>query len=142
MSNRRKAKPTSSHPTKTDPPHSNAIQLISSEQFIGPIPPPEVFRQYAEVLPDAPERILKVFEENSSFAREVRFQALVATKSEKTRAQWMAFCLVLGGLLGAVFLAYLDKEITAGILLGTTIAGIITGFLKSGQLSQQSDKEE
>ena len=54
----------------------------------------------------------------------------------------MAFCLVLGGLLGAVFLAYLDKEITAGILLGTTIAGIITGFLKSGQLSQQSDKEE
>lgn len=106
--------------------------------FEGPIPHPEIFRQYGEVIPDAPERILKVFEEDSKHAREIQMAALNAQKSDNQRVHWMAWSLIAGGFSLSGFFAWIDKDILAGAILTTTLAGTITGFLQNRKDNNQT----
>lgn len=99
--------------------------------FEGPIPHPDIFRMYGEVIPDAPERILRVFEEDSKHAREIQNKALDAQKGDNQRVHWMAWSLIAAGYLLAGLFAYWDKDWLAGIILGSTLLGTITGFLQS-----------
>lgn len=98
--------------------------------FEGPIPHPEIFKQYGEVVSDAPERILKVFEEDSRHAREIQSAALEAQKSDNQRVHWMAWSLIFGGYLLSALFAYWGKDWLAGIILSSTLVGTITGFLQ------------
>lgn len=58
---------------------------IHHAQYSGPIPPASEFAKYKEVIPDAPERILKVFEQDSEHVRHMNEQALVAEVSRDKR---------------------------------------------------------
>ena len=93
------------------------IRIITGRQFIGPIPPADEFRRYGEVIPDAPERILKIFELDSQHTREMQKIALKAETSRDTRAQWMSFCIMVAALAVMVI----------SIIYGNTLAGIFTG---------------
>lgn len=122
---------------------NQVVRKETATRFEGPIPHPEIFRMYGDVIPDAPERILKVFEEDSKHAREIQVAALSAQKADNKRVHWMAYSLIAGGyILSAVFAA-LDKDTLAGIILATTLAGTITGFLqqrKEAKPTEQSKK--
>ena len=91
---------------------------------IAPIPTPEEFEGYKRVMPDFPERLLKQFEEDSIANRELQKEAQAASielnKTEQAadiafekRSQWMAYTLMLVGLIGTFLLAYFDKDIAA-----------------------------
>lgn len=101
----------------------------ASASYSGPLPPPSLFRQYQDILPDAPERILRVFEEDSRHIREIQFAGLNAQREDNRRVHWMAFGLILAGFALSGVFAYLDKDWLAGITLGTTLTGTISGFL-------------
>ena len=51
--------------------HSVVTQQRASVR-ISPLPPPEDFAKYKEVMPDLPERIIKQFEEDSITTRELK----------------------------------------------------------------------
>jgi uncharacterized membrane protein len=104
---------------------------ILSRQYQGPIPSPELFKQYGEVIADAPERILRVFEQDSEHVRHMQKNALQAQREESRRVHWMAFALIAGGFVLAVLFAYMGKDLLAGGLLGTTLVGTIGGLLNS-----------
>ena len=117
-------------------------QVVQQVHHQGPIPHPEVFKGYGEVVKDAPERILRVFEQDSAHAREIQSAALNAQKEDNRRVHWMAWSLVAGGyVLSAVF-AYLNKDILAWTILATTLAGTITGFLQGRKPAQDPSKKE
>lgn len=103
-------------------------QITKQTTFSGPIPHPEIFRQYGEVIPGAPERILRVFEEDSRHVRNISMAALNAQKGDNHRSHWMAFTLIFTGLLLTGFLAYIGKDWLAAVIAGTTLAGTIAGF--------------
>lgn len=105
-----------------------AQQVFEKHSFSGPIPHPDIFRQYGEVLSDAPERILRVFEEDSNHVRKITMAALDAQRTDNRRAHWMAWSLIFSGLFLTGFLAYIDKEWLAITVAGTTLAGTIMGF--------------
>lgn len=113
-------------------PEARIEQLVAqSASFSGPIPHPEIFRQYANVIPDAPERILKVFEDDSKHVRDIAVKALQAQIEDNRRAHWMAWSLVVIAFISSLLLAWKDKDILAGTLIGTTLTAIVIGFLKS-----------
>jgi uncharacterized membrane protein len=99
--------------------------------FNGPIPHPDIFKKYGEVVPDAPERILRVFEEDSKHSREIQAKALEAQKCDNRRVHWMAWSLIAGGYVMSVVFAMMNKDWLSGIVLTTTIVGTVTGFLQS-----------
>ncbi len=115
----------------TASPEQRIEQIISQAHFSGPIPHPEIFRQYKEIIPDAPERILAVFEADSSAARLLPVQAIEAQKEDNRRAHWMAWSLVVLSFGLSLGFALLNKDELAGITLGTTLVAIVTGFLQS-----------
>jgi uncharacterized membrane protein len=121
----------------TATPEQRIEQVLSQSHFSGPIPHPEIFKLYGEIVPDAPERILTVFEEDSRSARELPIKAIEAQKEDNRRAHWMAWSLVMSSFLLSLTFAYMDKDWLASIVLGTTLVAIITGFLQG---SKPSDK--
>lgn len=114
---------------------------IQRTHFQGPIPHPDIFRQYGEVIPDAPERILRVFEEDSRHAREIQVAALLAQKEDNRRVHWIAFSLISFGYILSVVFALMKEEWLAGIILTTTIIGTVTGFLQNRKSMKPSQVE-
>lgn len=98
-----------------------------------PIPTPEQLEGYQRVLPDMPERILKQFEADSEHFRTSQAKALQGDIDFDKRSQWMAFIIILSGLLITFFLAYLDKDVAA-IVTGLGTASLIF----KGTFSRQS----
>lgn len=125
----------------TVPAHQRVNQVISKTHFQGPLPHPDIFRQYGEIIPDAPERILRVFEDDSKHAREIQMAALVAQKADNSRVHWMAFCLIAGGYILSGVFAALGKDMLAGIILTTTLAGTIAGLIQ-GRTPQKKQSSE
>jgi uncharacterized membrane protein len=120
----------------TASPEKRIEQLLSQTShthFSGPIPHPEIFKLYGEIVPDAPERILTVFEQDSRSARELPVMAIEAQKEDNRRAHWMAWSLVIASFCLSFIFAYMDKDYLAGITLGTTLVAIVTGFLQSNK---------
>lgn len=118
--------------------------LTQQSVRISPLPPPEDFAKYKEVMPDLPERIVKQFEEDSSVTRELKKERQKATielqKSAQEadfafdkRSQWMAFGLIALGLIGTILLAYLDKDAAS---LATAIGTVFLIF--KGTFSKNS----
>jgi hypothetical protein len=92
------------------------------------------------MVPDAPERILKVFEQDSEHVRTVQAKALDAQISKDRRGQWMAFFVIIGGMSLTGWIAYLGKDFGA-ILTG--LATLITAsmmFYRKGKQIQQNGK--
>ena len=83
-----------------------------------------------------------MFEQDSSHAREIQMAALNAQKEDNRRVHWMAWSLVAGGYVLSAAFAYMNKDTLAGIILATTLAGTITGFLQGKKSAQASDQEE
>lgn len=46
------------------------ISVVAQSVFSGPLPPPEQFKAYQDVLPDAPDRILRLAENEQEIRRE------------------------------------------------------------------------
>lgn len=89
---------------------------------ISPIPTPEEFAKYKEVMPDLPERIIAQFEKDSENIRQLQQAAQQGDISFDKRSQYMAFMIILIGLIGTFILAYLDKDAAALITgLGTIV---------------------
>lgn len=105
--------------------------VVTNSRFEGPLPHPDIFKRYSETIPDAPERILKQFEEDSAHVRNMQSKALEAQKQDNSRVHWMAWSLIIGGYFLSAFFAYFDKDWLAAIILGTTLGGTIIGFLQN-----------
>ena len=103
---------------------------VETSRFEGPIPSPEIFKQYAEIIPDAPERILAVFEQDSKHVRDIEMSALNAQKGDNKRVHYMAWSLVMTGFIMSGVFAWIDKDALAMVTLGTTIGAILYSFLK------------
>lgn len=127
---------------KSGPPHqkTNVSQAFGSQigqqqtvvqhqQTVQTIFDPEVLKKYKELIPDAPERVLAVFEKNAASERYVIETALNAQRSDNRRRDWMAFTIIaLGFTVSAVF-AYLGKEWLSGGTLVAIIGYAVIGYL-------------
>ncbi|WP_273483568.1 DUF2335 domain-containing protein [Desulforamulus ruminis] len=107
------------------------LTIAAQESFSGPIPPPEVFRRYGEVVSDAPERILRVFELESEHTRNMQRICLEAEIARDKRAQWMAFA-VMSAALGVTIFAIRYGDIPTGIIsaLATLFFALRVLFIK------------
>ncbi|MBA4155806.1 MAG: hypothetical protein CTY18_08490 [Methylomonas sp.] len=148
LSNARRKALTSKSPETKSPetvlvekllPESKVRQIAAKiSSFSGPLPHPDIFKQYADVITDAPERILRVFEDDSKHSRDISIKALEAQVRDNRRAHWMAYSLVVFAFVLCFGLAWLGKDLLAGTVMGTTLVAIVIGFLKSRNHSKTS----
>lgn len=95
---------------------------------MGPIPSAAEFLQYKEVMPDLPERIVKQFEADSEHIREMQRNSQQADIQYDKVCLWLAFLVMMSGIVGTMFLAYIDKDIAAVATAIGTVALIFKGL--------------
>lgn len=107
--------------TPEDEIEERVLAVVAQSEFSGPLPPPEAFMGYRDVLPDAPDRILRMAENEQEMRREAMRGAIgndrrkiagsitislavvvLAGLALYAGQPWVAIPLGLAGVLGAL----------------------------------------
>ena len=118
-------------------PEETKTAVIKAIYFKGPLPPPSVLRQYEEQFPGAGERILTMTEKEQTHRHNWDRQMLEYQGKEVQNGQMYGFVLGALAICGGAFCAYIGQPVVAGILVGTTVVGIVTAFIQG-----RSDSDE
>jgi uncharacterized membrane protein len=127
---------------------AGVVTKVRGVSFQGPLPPPEILKQYDMIIPGLAERIVSMAEREQRHVHELRHQQLQFEKSAHTlqmqyfgRGQWFAFILaIIFGSISAL-LALRGHEVAASSIGGTTILGIVAAYI-AGYWKPASRKEE
>ncbi len=126
LNQQRNKKPPKSVPAQISKDTSNGT--VVAAQFKGPLPHPAIMSQYGQLIENAPERIMKVFEENAAHVREMEKAALVAEASSDKRSQWMAFTVLMSVIGIIAYALYSGNVFFVGVsavaFIGTAVAFI------------------
>ena len=95
------------------PEHSHSV---SASLFSGPIPPPALMSEYAEIDPEFPRRFIEIFERQQAHDHEVE-KAVISNNKEiilnnqnlLKRGQFFGFVLALVGLVGGLIASFLGS---------------------------------
>jgi len=115
--------------------------LAIAERFTGPIPHPRILGEYAEIMPDAPERIFCMAENQQ--AHRIDLEKCVIT-SDIRRADTglvLGFILFLVFGVGSIILLAIGKDFQGFTLLGTSLAGGIGNFIRVGREREKAKNE-
>lgn len=103
------------------------------------------------MVPDAPNRVLAVFEQNSAAERRLREESLRQHQSEidlqkyavncqavdNRRRDWMAFAIIIAGIVVSAVFAALGKEWLSGVTLVAIVAYAVIGYLQKNKKAQE-----
>jgi len=115
---------------------------ISSSQFSGPLPPPELLKGYNEAFAGCAERVVAMAEAQSRHRQALENRVVNSNCANETRAQWFAFILALVIIGGGVYLLATGKSVqgfSAIILAVASLAGALV-YGRSEQRKERSRK--
>lgn len=110
--------------------HPSGVSVVHQESYQGPIPPPAMLEQYKRIYTQAPEIILREFEENSKHIRQREILEIQGNIDRDKRGQWMAFVICIAVLLIVLYSLYLGNITFAGLSGLGFIALMVKGFFK------------
>ena len=117
--------------------------VLIQASWRGPLPPPDILRQYDELLPGVAERILVMSENAQQHERNMERDASdrenkvldLADKvvsndaSQGRRGQWFAFVIALLGIVIGALLIAIDKAGFGLAVIFTPLAGLVGVFV-------------
>jgi len=102
-------------------------RVATAVLFRGPLPPPDVFKGYDEVVPGSAREILNMATREQGHRHKLQFLEMVYPY-----LGWFAgFVCFLVCIAGSVYLAMHDKPAIAAALLGVPCLGVIGWFINS-----------
>ena len=113
---------------------------VSSEIFSGPVPPPEILAEYKSIDPNIPDRIITMAENQQAHTHELEKYAMKSAVKTESKGQTYALIVSLTIILGSMFLIYDGKEISGGILAGSTLIGLAYVFITGRKKDRQNDE--
>jgi uncharacterized membrane protein len=123
---------------------AEAIVQVTRSEYAGPMPSPQMMGEYAAHIPDAPERIMRVFEEQSAHRR--KMEDLVLT-GDVSRSWWglaaafvIAMTMTVGGITVAIMVDPPSGPTAGAAMVGTTLVGLCSVFVYGTQ-SRRSERE-
>lgn len=119
-------------------------ELIAT-MFSGPLPPPEHLAGYAEVHPEAPEKIFQWVEDQQNHRHKMEENHMNKSFRQSTIGIFSGVLISLVFIVGGIILILLDKEVyglsvMAPVIL--SILGIIKHRNNSNRNTENEDSEE
>ena len=104
-------------------------QAITMTSFSGPLPPPDILKQYDLIVPGAANRIIVMAEEQGKHRQDIE-KVVIASDSRNSTMGIVAGFVVSLLLIGAsVFLIIIGKS-AEGTVLGTTdVVALVAAFI-------------
>lgn len=116
---------------------------------LGPIPSPEDLDYYRQVLPDAPDRILRMAEQNAQSFRDLHSQRLNSQilleqnrHIEVSGGQKSGLYAVAMMSTVAIVALFLDHPVIAGTICSTTIIGVAAVFVTGRNAQKDTEKQD
>jgi uncharacterized membrane protein len=108
------------------------------EAFSGPIPPPEVLRQYDLVTDGAGDRLIALAEKEQQHRHDIVARAVEANIKRDTRGAWMGFAIAIIGLVISAAVIYFGRDNVGAVVGGSVLGGADFVLLVSLFLRQES----
>ncbi|MBD2816606.1 DUF2335 domain-containing protein [Xenorhabdus sp. Flor] len=96
---------------------------------LGPLPPPDVLKDYESILSGSTERILLFREKEQKFQYDNQKRALDGMIKKDRRGQWMGFSIAMFILIIATFFALRGEMVFAGTLITIDLIGLAAVFV-------------
>jgi len=132
MSKKKNKTPANVRPTTQKLNKQNQIEAqVTTQQFSGPVPHPEILREYDQILPGAAERILTMAELDQKHQIELDSNAQHLAAKEIKRGQIFGLVVSISAFITSIASLILSFEKAAMVIGGTTVVGLVTVFLTS-----------
>ena len=115
--------------------------MVQRKTFSGPLPAPEDFKAYQEVMHDAPERILTMAEHQIAHRIDCEKKIIDFRIRESRIGQIMAFVIALVSIGVICFLGYTGHDWLAGTITAIVV-GLASVFLLKKQKDENQDSED
>lgn len=113
-----------------------------TEQFSGPLPPPDVLERYNQIAPDAANRIIAMAEQETGHRRNME-QIIVS--NEYREARMGQVCAVIIGSLAIIAgatISVLGAQLAGAAIGGSGVIGLVSVFVfgRQGDRPHKQDK--
>jgi uncharacterized membrane protein len=119
----------------------HVIQTVVKEEYSGPIPPPEMLKQFNDIIPDGADRIMKMAESQSMHRQEIEKMAVMSNVDNSKRGQRYALiisiCILIAGLGNISF-----GNNWAGFSLVVGNIATLSGLFIYGKNSERKERIE
>lgn len=123
------------------PPQLIAAYGQITKSFSGPLPPPEILKEYNEIVPGSAQTFVDVFTEQARHRMNLEQTHLRSDRRRSWGGLIAGFIIAMTALCGGILLVYLDHD-AAGATIGTTGLGGLVGTFIYGAKSQRTERIE
>jgi uncharacterized membrane protein len=110
------------------------------EQYSGPIPPPELLRQYDEVVENGAERLFAAFENQTQHRQGLERTVIGGGEARANRGQWMGFGLANLVLALGTTMIFSGHDGAGAAIISVDLVGLV-GVFVYGRQSQRRERE-
>lgn len=108
----------------------------------GPLPSPKTLERYKEVMPDLPERIVKMAEKEGDHRRALEMKVVRGELNMKERGQWFGLFIAVFTLSLSAFLVWNGHEIPGSIIGVGGVATLVAIFVTGKTKKEKSNKSQ
>ncbi|PQQ37221.1 DUF2335 domain-containing protein [Photorhabdus luminescens] len=125
-----------------DHPKFSAVIQHKISTFQGPLPLPELLKEYENTLPGAAERIFALTEKEQNHRHEIDNKVVSGGISKDKRGQWMGYSLAILFLVAVIYFAEKGNTILAGILGVIDIVSLVAVFVLGRYFKRSADEND
>lgn len=112
---------------------SEKIDVLQQEAYQGPIPHPDLFAKFEEVLPGAADRILSMSESEQNHRHQMEQQHLDLVRKMSLKGLYCGFFIAISIIIGGLILLSLGKSLEGFGLIITALAALVGAFIYKGK---------
>lgn len=114
------------------------VMCSENQIFSGPLPPPEAFRKYEQILSGSADRILKLAEVQSSHRQFLEKKVVGGEQFRASVGLFLGFIIGMTVIIGGLIMIYLEKDWQGFILLAGGIVSLV-GIFVIGRKQKRDD---
>jgi len=111
-----------------------SLEILSANMsFQGPLPPPNMLRDYGRIVPGLDVRIIEAWEREQTHNENIQKDLLKTSNIRSRTGQWMAFAIALIGLGAASIALQSGYQWAAAVIGSAAMASPIVSLFRSRQ---------
>lgn len=115
--------------------------LIKKESFSGPLPHPEHFKKYNQIVPGSANRLLKMVEDDLAHIHSMQRQQSNTETAATILGLISGFAIAVIALVGSGYLIMQNHDVAGAVLGGGSLASLVSIFV-IGRKSKTPRKNE
>lgn len=129
-------------PPQNQSSQNNRISLhVQSEEFSGPLPRPDILKQYSDVFPDCPRRIVEMAEKQANHRRELEKKALFSGANRELFGQVSALIITLAAIASGTYLTTQGRSVEGVAEILGALGSLVWIFIR-GKRTQNKELAE